>query len=199
MNSWNSFKKKYKMAFLKKINLKAKTDTNTGFGTNARNDGGRFLNKYGLANIEMRGYNFFTRTSWYHTMIAMPRLKFLAILLLFYFGVNLVFATVYYFIGVKDLNGVEATSSEIEKFGKAYFFNAQTFTTVCYEHISPNGFLTSSIAAVEVLVGLLSFGIATGLFFGRFSKPTAFLKFSHNALIAPYKKRKSIHGANDTF
>jgi inward rectifier potassium channel len=27
---------------------------------------------------------------------------------------------------------------------------------------------------------------ATGLFFGRFSRPTAFLKFSHNAVIAPY-------------
>jgi inward rectifier potassium channel len=32
----------------------------------------------------------------------------------------------------------------------------------------------------------LSFAIATGLFFGRFSRPTAFLKFSHNAVIAPY-------------
>jgi inward rectifier potassium channel len=31
----------------------------------------------------------------------------------------------------------------------------------------------------------LSFAIATGLFFGRF-KPTAFLKFSHNAIVAPY-------------
>ena len=37
------------------------------------------------------------------------------------------------------------------------------------------------------MLGLLSFAIATGLFFGRFSKPTAFLKFSDNALISPYK------------
>jgi inward rectifier potassium channel len=35
-------------------------------------------------------------------------------------------------------------------------------------------------------LNLLSFAIATGLFFGRFSRPTAFLKFSHNAVIAPY-------------
>jgi inward rectifier potassium channel len=33
-------------------------------------------------------------------------------------------------------------------------------------------------------MGLLSFAIATGLFFWRFSKPTVFLKFSHNAIIA---------------
>jgi inward rectifier potassium channel len=35
---------------------------------------------------------------------------------------------------------------------------------------------------------LLSFAIATGLFYGRFSKPNAFIKFSENALIAPYKE-----------
>ncbi|MEP6930572.1 MAG: Inward rectifier potassium channel Irk, partial [Flavobacterium sp.] len=37
-----------------------------------------------------------------------------------------------------------------------------------------------------------SFAIATGLFFGRFSKPTAFLKFSHNALISPYGENKGL-------
>jgi hypothetical protein len=63
---------------------------------------------------------------------------------------------------------------------------------VGYGHISPSGFLTSLLAAVEALIGLLSFAIATGLFFGRFSKPTAFLKFSHNALIAPYGETKGL-------
>lgn len=36
-------------------------------------------------------------------------------------------------------------------------------------------------------MGLLSFAVATGLMYGRFSKPRAYLKFSHNALIAPYR------------
>jgi inward rectifier potassium channel len=65
-------------------------------------------------------------------------------------------------------------------------FLVHTFTTVGYGHISPVGFLTSALSAAEALIGLLSFAIATGLFFGRFSRPTAFLKFSHNAVIAPY-------------
>ena len=37
------------------------------------------------------------------------------------------------------------------------------------------------------MLGLLSFAIATGLLYGRFSKPKAFLLFSKNALISPYK------------
>jgi inward rectifier potassium channel len=174
------------MDLLKKINAKAKTDLNTGFGTNANSYGGRFVNKDGSANIEKRGLPFLQRISWYHTMLAMPRWKFLFVLFAFYTGVNFIFACIYYGIGVEYLDGIATTGSEWVKFGKAYFFSAQTFTTVGYGHISPNGFLTSALAATEALIGLLSFAIATGLFFGRFSKPTAFLKFSHHALIAPY-------------
>lgn len=175
------------MAFLKKINTKAKADENTGFGTNANSYGGRFVNKDGSANIEKRGLHFMRRISWYHTMIDMPGWKFLGILLAFYVLLNLVFACIYYGIGVEYLEGIDTKGSEWIKFGKAYFFSAQTFTTVGYGHISPNGVMTSALAAIEALTGLLSFAIATGLFFGRFSKPTAFIKFSHNALISPYK------------
>jgi inward rectifier potassium channel len=131
--------------------------------------------------------NFLSRISWYHTMLALPRWKFLTVLFVFYFVVNFFFAGIYYLIGIEYLNGIDASGSELAKFGKTYFFSAQTFTTVGYGHISPDGFLTSTLAATEALVGLLSFAIATGLFFGRFSKPTAFIKFSQNAIIAPYQ------------
>jgi hypothetical protein len=174
------------MALLRKINAKAKTENNTGFGTNAANYGGRFLNKDGRPNMEITGVGFLNRISWYHTMLSLPGWKFLLIILLFYILINFIFACIYYGIGVEYLNGINA-QTEIEKFTAAYFFSAQTFTTVGYGHISPNGFLTSALAAAEALIGLLSFAIATGLFYGRFSKPKAYLKFSGNALIAPYK------------
>ena len=177
---------------MKKINSKAKADTNTGFGVNANNYGGRFVNKNGTANVEKRGMHLLHRISWYHTMIDLPRWKFMLILLLFYVGMNFLFALLYYAIGIENLNGIDATGSNWVQFGQAYFFSAQTFTTVGYGHISPSGFLTSLLAAAEALIGLLSFAIATGLFFGRFSKPTAFLKFSHNALIAPYGEIKGL-------
>ena len=168
------------------MNTTGESQQNTGFGTNASNYGGRLINKDGTANVEKRGLFFLQRISWYHTMIDMPRWRFLSILLLFYIGMNFIFALLYYAIGIEYLNGIDAAASDIGKFGQAYFFSAQTFTTVGYGHISPIGFMTSLLAAAEALIGLLSFAIATGLFFGRFSKPTAFLKFSHNAVIAPY-------------
>jgi inward rectifier potassium channel len=171
---------------LNSINAKAKADKNTGFGTNASSYGGRFVNKNGKANVEKRGMHVLQRISWYHTMIDMPGWNFILIILSFYVAINFIFASIYYGIGIEHLNGISNSGSEWVKFGQAYFFSAQTFTTVGYGHISPSGFLTSALSAAEALTGLLSFAIATGLFFGRFSRPTAFLKFSHNAVIAPY-------------
>ncbi len=174
------------MEILHKINNKAKALLNSGFGTNSSSYGGRFINKNGSANVKKTGLNFFSRISWYHTLLDMSLWKFMLILLFFYIGINFVFALVYYAIGLEHLNGINTSSPVWVQFGQAYFFSAQTFTTVGYGHISPSGFVASAISAAEALIGLLSFAIATGLFFGRFSRPVAYLKFSHNALIAPY-------------
>jgi inward rectifier potassium channel len=174
------------MALLRKINSRAKTEINTGFGANASDYGGRFFNKNGVPNLEKRGVPVFERISWYHAMLAMPRWKFLLLIFAFYVVVNMVFACIYFAAGVENLAGMNAETN-IEKFGQAFFFSAQTFTTVGYGHISPSGFTVSAIAAVEALIGLLSLALATGLLYGRFSKPTAYLKFSDNAIIAPFK------------
>jgi hypothetical protein len=179
------------MSILRKIN-NLQTDKNSGFGTNAGSYGGRFVNKNGTPNIEKKGMNLLRRISWYHTMIDMPNWKFMLILFSFYIIINFIFAVVYYAIGIEHLDGISPSGSILTQFGQAYFFSAQTFTTVGYGHISPTGFLTSALSAAEALIGLLSFAIATGLFFGRFSKPTAFLKFSHNALISPYGEGKAL-------
>lgn len=179
------------MSIFNKVNNQLKTDSNTGFGDNASNYGGRFINKNGSSNIEKRGVSWLDKISWFHTMLSLPRWKFISVVIMFFIIANLLFAFLYYIIGVENLNGMTATT-EMGKFGQAYFFSAQTFTTVGYGHISPNGFLTSMVAATEALFGLLAFALATGLLYGRFSKPIAHIKFSENALIAPYKNGKAL-------
>ena len=174
------------MALNKKINTNASTDQNTGFGTISALYGGRLFNKDGLPNIRKTGIPWFERNSWYHTLLQMNRWEFLLTIFGAYTAANLFFAIVYLIIGIDKLAGA-VVRTPIEKFGEAFFFSAQTFTTVGYGRISPTGWLTSFVASSEALIGLLSFAVATGLLYGRFSRPRAFLKFSHNAIIAPYQ------------
>lgn len=148
--------------------------------------GGRFVNKDGQTNMHRVGIPFLERISWFHTMLLMPRWKFLVIIFVGYLAINSVFAGIYLIIGVDKLSGMQVVTP-LEKLGEAFFFSAQTFTTVGYGRLSPTGFLMSFIASSEALIGLLSFAVATGLMYGRFSKPQAYLKFSHNAVIAPYR------------
>ena len=180
------------MSIFQRLNSKVVPVFDTGFGTNATTNGKRFLNKDGHARVKRVGLSFLEKNSWYHTLLNMPYWKSLLLLMFFFIGINFVFAALYYVIGIDHLNGISSEESKWVQFGQAYFFSAQTFTTVGYGHISPTGFLTSALAAIEALIGLLSFAIATGLFFGRFSKPKAFLKFSYNAIIAPYRDGKAL-------
>ncbi len=174
------------MALNKKINTKASTDQNTGFGTIGAMYGGRLFNKDGFPNVRKTGIPWFERNSWYHTLLQMNRWEFLITIFGAYTVANLFFAIIYLVIGIEKLAGA-VVRTPIEKFGEAFFFSAQTFTTVGYGRISPTGWLTSFVASSEALIGLLSFAVATGLLYGRFSRPRAFLKFSQNALIAPYQ------------
>jgi inward rectifier potassium channel len=175
------------MAFRKRNFNNQKAAENTGFGSNAANYGGRLLNKDGRPNIRKIGLGPLERFSWFHSMLAISRTRFFLIVLVFYVAVNILFTLIYYAIGVQHLIGLDV-HTEGAKFMEAFFFSAQTFTTVGYGRISPDGFLTNAVAAFQALIGLLSFAVATGLMYGRFSRPKAYLKFADNALIAPFKE-----------
>ena len=175
------------MAFRKRLSSRLKSETNTGFGANSTDSAGRFYDPTNKrANVTKRGVGILERYSWYHTMLETKRSKFLFFIFLIYIVVNLVFACIYYAIGIEHLGGVN-TGSPWKNFSEVFFFSTQTFTTVGYGRISPTGFAASAVATMEAFLGLLSFAIATGLFYGRFSRPQAFLKYSKVALIAPYK------------
>ena len=175
------------MAMLRRISSKINSIDNSGFGTNGNMYGGRFYTKNGRANFHKVGLSFMEGTSWFHTLLQMSRSKFLLVIFCGYLFINLLFASLYLAVGIEKLSGMVAYSP-IEKFGEAFFFSAQTFTTVGYGRLAPTGFLMSFVASVEALLGLLGFAVATGLMYGRFSRPRAYLKFSQNAIIAPFKE-----------
>lgn len=163
--------------------IRQRNTENSGFGSNAS---GRFINKDGLPNVQRRGVNVFNRLSWYHTMLNLSTFRFLSYLVIAYIAVNLFFAMIYFLIGVEHLTGIDKSTPSNE-FIDVFFFSSQTFTTVGYGRIAPVGFTASLVATFEAFLGLLTFAIATGLFYGRFSRPRAYLKFSNIAVVAPFK------------
>ncbi|WP_294231922.1 ion channel [uncultured Chryseobacterium sp.] len=171
-----------------KEKIQQKNTENSGFGDNAS---GRFINKNGLPNVSRKGVNILNRFSWYHTMLDLSTFQFLSYLVIAYILVNIFFAFIYYLIGVEHLTGIDK-SNPMNEFIDVFFFSSQTFTTVGYGRISPVGFTASLVATFEAFLGLLTFAIATGLFYGRFSRPRAYLKFSDIAVIAPFKEGSAL-------
>jgi inward rectifier potassium channel len=150
----------------------------------------RTINKDGSFNVERKG------TGWrdihpYLFLISIPWPAFLALVLAAYFATNIIFATLYYSLGPGHLQGGDSPHN-FDRFLIAFFFSAHTLTTVGYGNVAPGSISANILAAIEALIGLLGFALATGILFGRFSRPSARIGFSENALIAPYETRTSL-------
>lgn len=171
---------------IRKLNRKAQVNNETGLGTNTSLSGGRYFNKDGNPNMEVRGMTLFQRLNFYHALLTMPQWKFLLVVVTFFLAINLLFAGIYLWIGTEHLGGMVAHNWS-EKFGETFFFSAQTFTTVGYGRINPIGFAASLTASMEALTGLMSFAVVTGLMYGRFARPRAYIRYSQNALFVPFR------------
>ena len=156
-----------------------------GFGTQPIIKNQPLIKHDGSINVKRRGLPFFNTADNYHKLITMSWSKFWLLVLACYLVINTIFALAYLTIGVQYLNGAEGVNP-FQHFWDAFFFSAQTISTVGYGHISPKGMATNSVAALESMMGLLAFALATGLLYGRFSKPTAKIKYSDKILVAPY-------------
>jgi inward rectifier potassium channel len=170
-------------------NLKANNDT--GFSNKADTATSRFVNKDGSYNIRKTGLGFINRFSIFQLMLTIPRWKFIGVILLFYVTINLLFTSVYLLIGTDQLQGMIGAASWV-KFKEVFYFSTQTFTTVGYGRVNPIGDGVNIVASIESLTGLLSLAIATGLIYGRFARPRAYLIFSEHALISPYKGKTAL-------
>jgi len=150
----------------------------------------RAINKDGSFNVRRR------RTRWrdvhpYLYVINIGWTSFLSLVFASYLLVNTVFASIYYAIGPDAIQGPDAQNYSNRFYG-AFFFSAHTLTTVGYGNLAPHGMAANIVAALEAMVGLMGFAVATGLLFGRISRPSARIGFSEKMIIAPYLSGTSI-------
>jgi len=150
----------------------------------------RAINKDGSFNVARRGTGWRDIHPYLH-LIGMGWPAFLALVFAMYLAVNTVFALFYFSLGPGHLTGGDAPH-RLDRFLNAFFFSAHTLTTVGYGNIAPGSISANVLAVVEALIGLLGFALATGILFGRFSRPSARIGFSERALIAPYEGRTSL-------
>lgn len=166
-------------------NKTQRTPNDLGFGTT--NTNARNMNKDGTFNVVRTGEPRFRNYEFYHRLITMSWTKFIFLIFLSYTVVNLIFAIIYYLMGADKLSMDSSHMHEGEKFLEVFFFSSQTLTTLGYGRIAPVGALASIVSSIEAMIGLLGFALATGLLYGRFSRPQARLLYSENAVVAPYR------------
>jgi inward rectifier potassium channel len=160
-----------------------------GIGTQFKRKTKRIVNKDGSYNIKKVGskrgfrdvFKFMIEISWW---------QFFCLLFLGYIGMNLIFSMLYIGIGYEYIQGINPNGQH--PYLQTFFFSVQTFTTVGYGGLAPSGFSTQAVATVEAFVGFLSFSLATGLAYGRFSRPNSKIIFSDHVLVTKYQDGQGI-------
>jgi inward rectifier potassium channel len=162
-------------------------DRDLGFGSVvSRESRQRLLNPDGSFNVRRTGLGFLDSFAPYHLLLTTSWRGFLAAVTVAYLALNLLFAGAYLACGPTALIGAGASTMG-GRIGQAFFFSVETFATVGYGQVAPNGIAANMVVTAEALVGLMYQALATGLLFARFTRPTAALLFSHEAVVAPYR------------
>ncbi|GAC1659250.1 MAG: ion channel [Acidobacteriaceae bacterium] len=172
------------VALARKVYNPEEESRDLGFGSLlAQRSGLRLLNRDGSFNVERRETHWWTRLKSYQTLVSMKWGWFYTLVFIFYFAMNAVFALLYLAGGAGGLKG----DAPMSPFERAFFFSVHTFSTIGYGNIVPVGFWANMLVTVESLGGFLSFALATGLLFARFSRPHMDIEYSRNAVVAPYR------------
>ena len=167
-------------------------DRDLGFGAVVgRESRQRLLNTDGSFNVARSGLGLLQTLAPYQQLLTVSWTGFLGVVAAVYLAFNFLFAVAFVVCGPDALVG-PGSDMLGGRFARAFFFSVQTFATIGYGQIGPNGFAPNVVVTVEALVGLMFQALATGLLFARFSRPTASILFSRSALIAPYQNGRSL-------
>jgi len=157
----------------------------TGLSSKFQTRTQRIIERDGSFNVKKTGISRLESFNLYHFLINISWLHFLNLALVFYVFVNLIFTVLYFFAGAEHL-GIETDRGVLHNFMNCFFFSAQTLTTVGFGRMNPQNTITNIIATFEAGIGLMVFALATGLLYGRFSRPATNMMFSRNAIFAKW-------------
>jgi inward rectifier potassium channel len=114
---------------------------------------------------------------FYHQLLTSSWISLLLKVAAAFIAVNCIFACGYLIAG-----GVE--HARHGSFTDAFFFSVQTMATIGYGKLIPVTLGANLLASAEALSGLVVFAVVTGLVFSKFSRPTARVRFTRNAVIS---------------
>lgn len=144
------------------------------------------VNRDGSINIVRRGLPTAPLADLYHRLLSIGWSRLLLLLLGFYLLFNALFAGLYLLAG----DGLE--NMRPGSFVDAFAFSVQTMATIGYGKIVPVRPIAHVLVTLESLFGLMATAMMTGLFFAKFSRPTARILFSRVAVMMTRDGKQSL-------
>ena len=156
-----------------------------GIGTKFDEKVRRMINADGSYNVIKTGFNKGIRDIFKY-LVEISWVQFLLLLFSGYIIFNVFFTCIYLAFGFENISGIDPKEGPV--FFQAFFFSIQTFTTVGYGTLAPLGIPTQIVASIEAFVGFMSFSLATGLLYRRFSRPKSKIKFANHFVYSKYEE-----------
>lgn len=167
-------------------------DPDLGFGSIVvRESRRRLLNRDGSFNVRREGLHFWESLSAYHYLLTISWSRFFTVIIAAFLLTNALFAFAYVLAGAGALTGIHATTPG-GRFVESFFFSVHTLATIGYGTIAPSTLAANILVTIETLVGLIGVAVVAGISFGRFSRPVARIRFSRNAVVAPYRGGRAV-------
>jgi len=138
----------------------------------------RYRESAGLvAKVRAVGQASSPHEDFYHYVLSRSWGAFFGVLGLLYLAVNVAFAALYLLVP-GSIQGARPGSFE-----DAFFFSAQTLSTVGYGALSPANRYANALVVIESFTGLLATAMVTGVTFSKFARPRARVLFSKNLVV----------------
>lgn len=136
----------------------------------------------GRTLIERRGLRKSVLVDAYHLLRTASWTAIIALFAVLFVVANLIFAALY--------DVTSATVLNSHGFLDDFWFSIQTMATIGYGYLAPANHAANALVLVESFFGILFTALLTGIFFARFSTPSARVLYSKVALISEHDKKR---------